>query len=122
MTDLTRKERLDLVNKKKIEVCKKFYGGICFICHKPLKKRITFHHLWYSPQEKSYKDFPTESGKGYDSITYNEYLLPYVEMHPKQFLAVDSGHHQAIERITRYGDKVLTRLLKARKMTRMNRT
>lgn len=94
----------------------KMLGGKCFVCGCEIsKKGMTIHHLWYVFNDVVYKNYPkNENGK----LAYYTALEPLVNENPKRFMFVCNTHHQAIERICRYGDKIFNRLLKARKMTK----
>lgn len=87
----------------------------CAICHtKRSKSGFTFHHLWYNNNEKTYKDFR-------DPLAYYEYLGPIIRANPKQFVYLCSDHHQALERICRYGEKNWKRLSRLRGITLASR-
>lgn len=92
------------------------YGDDCFICGCKISRRgMTIHHLWYIFNDVVYKNYPkNDTGK----LQYYTDLEPLVKDMPERFLYLCNTHHQALERINRYGDKTLNRLLKARKMTK----
>lgn len=72
---------------------------------------MTFHHLWYEPGELTYNDFP-------DTLAYYEYLVEKIVSEPARFLYLCNPHHQAVERMKRYGDVTWPRLLRAVRMSR----
>ncbi|MFI5416440.1 MAG: hypothetical protein ACHQW9_00105 [Nitrososphaerales archaeon] len=87
----------------------------CYICHcKKSKSGFTFHHIWYEPYDLTYKDFKT-------SLAYYTNLKPFIAQTPERFLYLCSDHHQALERMARWG-KNLDRLIKAVKMTQKARS
>ena len=87
----------------------------CAICHaKRSRSGFTFHHLYYNPDEKTYKDFS-------DALAYYEYLAPIIRQTPHQFVYLCSAHHQALERICRYGEKNWKRLSRLRGITLASR-
>lgn len=87
----------------------------CFVCGcKISKKGMTFHHLWYIFNDVIYSNYPrNDTGK----LQYYKDLEKEVKKNPMRFLYMCNTHHQAVERINRYGDKILKKLLQARKMT-----
>ena len=89
----------------------KFKKG-CFVCgSKDHKKGMTFHHLWYLPNEKIYSDFK-------NSLDYYRYLAPIIQADPKRFLFVCNAHHQAITRLCRWKGVKRKRLIRAVMMTK----
>ena len=92
------------------------FGEKCFVCGCKISKGgMTFHHLWYIFNDVVYKNYPkNDTGK----LDYYKALEPLIREQPERFLYVCNTHHQAIERICRYGDKTLKKLLQARKMTK----
>ncbi len=86
----------------------------CYICHcKKSKSGFTFHHITYADWEKTYSDFP-------NALEYYTYLKPIIENNPKRFLYLCSDHHQALERMARWG-KNLPRLIRAVRLTQKAR-
>ena len=89
------------------------YKKGCYVCHaKSAKGGMTFHHLWYEPNEKVYSDF-----RG-DNLAYYRYLAVQIKANPERFLYVCNVHHQAITRLRRWRGKNLARLIKAVRMTK----
>lgn len=87
----------------------------CYICHcKKSKSGFTFHHIIYADWEMTYSDFKTP-------LEYYTYLKPIIENNPKRFLYLCSDHHQALERMARWG-KNLPRLIRAVRLTQKART
>ena len=85
----------------------------CYVCHAvSTKGGMTFHHLWYEPNEKVYSDF-----RG-NNLEYYRYLEIQIKKNPNRFLYVCNVHHQAIERLARWKGKNRDRLIKAVRMTR----
>ena len=83
----------------------------CFVCHAShAKGGMTFHHLYYLKNEKTYSDFNSP-------LEYYEYLAPLIRENPKRFLYVCNVHHQAITRLRRWRGANLNRLIKAVRMT-----
>lgn len=86
----------------------------CHICHcKKSKSGFTFHHIWYESWELTYSDFKTP-------LEYYTYLKPLIQSNPKRFLYLCSDHHQALERMARWG-KNLPRLIRAVNLTKKMR-
>ena len=81
----------------------------CYVCHE--NHGMTFHHLWYLPNEKIYSDFK-------NSLDYYRYLAPIIQADPKRFLFVCNAHHQAITRLCRWKGVKRKRLIKAVMMTK----
>ena len=86
----------------------------CYICHcKKSKSGFTFHHIWYVPEDRTFSDFD-------NVLDYYQYLYPIIKLNPNRFLYLCSDHHQAIERMARWG-KNLPRLIRAVRMTQKAR-
>lgn len=86
----------------------------CYICHcKKSRSGFLFHHIWYESWEMTYSDFKTP-------LEYYTYLRPLIESNPKRFLFLCSDHHQALERMARWG-KNLPRLIRAVRQTQKMR-
>jgi hypothetical protein len=79
---------------------------------------MTFHHLWYIFNDVVYKNYPKNTG---GQLQYYKDLEPLIRETPKRFLYVCNTHHQAIERVSRYGDVIFKKLVRARKLTRENK-
>ena len=89
------------------------FNSKCYVCHKKFTKKggFSYHHLWYNPGQKYYKDFA-------DPLQYNIELKKQVNSNPEQFLLVCSKHHMAIERLKRWNMQTRKRLYKAVDLTR----
>ena len=103
--------KLNILKNKLVESNKRFKK--CYVCHAvSTKGGMTFHHLWYEPDEKVYSDF-----RG-NNLEYYKYLEIQIKKNPNRFLYVCNVHHQAIERLARWKGKNRERLIKAVRMTR----
>lgn len=69
------------------------YDKKCYICEKPIKKakRFLYHHKWYEPTDKTYKNFKTQ-------LAYHKYVIKRVKAQPSQFLLLCNGCHFDIMR------------------------
>lgn len=86
----------------------------CYVCHcTKSKSGFTFHHIWYVETDRTYSDFA-------DTLEYYSYLKPVILQDPKRFMYLCSDHHQALERMARWG-KNLPRLIRAVRMTQKAR-
>jgi hypothetical protein len=103
---VSRKEH---IYKLKEKAAKKL-GSKCYVCHRKFGKGFTFHHKYYVPGEKTYRDF--ENGDD-----YNEYIVKIVEKNPKQFLLLCFKHHFTIEQLKRFKKETLERIIKAVRMS-----
>lgn len=103
------------VNQIKTELARHpRFRSQCYICHtKKSKSGFTFHHIAYADWEKTYSDFP-------NALEYYTYLKPIIKNNPKRFLYLCSDHHQALERMARWG-KNLPRLIRAVRLTQRAR-
>jgi len=109
------------MNKRlKAEEVKKQIGEIigadCFVCGcKKARGGMTVHHLWYIFNDVVYKNYErNDSGK----LKYYQELLPLVREQPTRFMMLCNKHHQALERLNRYKEETLERLLMALKLTK----
>ena len=85
--------------KKRIAKLPRFKSK-CYVCGCKISKRgMTFHHLWYVFNDVVYKNYPKNTS---GQLQYYKDLEPLI-------------------RISRYGDELFKRLLKARKLTRANK-
>jgi len=107
----------------KTRLGKKAHGrGKCFICGcKISKKGMTIHHLKYIFNDVVRYNEKYQPRNDSTTLLYYQDLEPLVKDNPKRFMYLCNNHHQAVERINRYGDKTLKRLLLARKMTNTNK-
>lgn len=111
-SNLNNSQKIMLVGLKSDLAGLPRFKNRCYVCHaESHKKGMTFHHLWYEPDELTYQDFDT-------SLDYYCYLEEKIRNNPKRFLYLCNPHHQAVERMKRYGKKTFPRLLKAVKMSR----
>lgn len=97
--------------------CAKLIGyDKCFVCGcKKARGGMTVHHLEYVFDDVTYKKYPrNDTGK----LQYYIDLYKMVELNPKRFMFLCNKHHQALERLNRYSDKILNKLLKALKKTK----
>ena len=102
-----------LANQIKVKIAKlPNFKSRCYVCHtKKTRKGFTFHHKFYSTSDRNYKDFE-------NPLKYMVHLEPLIHQQPQQFLYVCNPHHQAIERLKRFGPKNFERLVKAVRMSR----
>ena len=111
-SDMNQRERL-LALKADLARHPRFRSR-CYICHcKKSKSGFTFHHIVYADWEKTYSDFK-------NPLEYYEYLAPIIVNAPERFLYLCSDHHQALERMARWG-KNLPRLIRAVRLTQRAR-
>lgn len=89
----------------------KIYGSKCFVCLKPFGKGFAFHHLWYLPNEKIYKDFKT-------GAEYEKHVIKEILNNPKRFILLCKKHHSAVEIMKRYKPETMERLYSAVTMSR----
>lgn len=97
----------------------KMLGGECCICGcKISRKGMTVHHLWYIFNDVVYSNYPrNDSGK----LAYYTALEPLVKENPKRFKPICNTDHQSLERLCRFGDEKLNKLLAIRKITKTRR-
>lgn len=116
----------DEIRAIKLELAERYYGGVCFICkrdrgiHRGKKSKViggnmTFHHKYYVANDIIHSNYPNNS-KG--TLQYYKNLAPMIRKNPRRFLYLCSPHHQALERLLRYGEETLKNLLKAVKMSK----
>ena len=107
----------------KTRLGKKIHGkGKCFICRcKISKKGMTIHHLKYIFNDVVRSNEKYQPRNDSTTLQYYQDLEPLVIKIPKRFMYLCNTHHQAVERINRYGDETLEKLLQARKMTNTNK-
>ena len=99
--------------KIKCYLAKKYFRNKCAVCGTRIsKKGMTIHHMWYIFNDVVYHNYPkTVEGK----YKYYAQLKPIVEKEPKRFRYLCNTDHQSLERLFRYGDKKLNKLLLLRK-------
>lgn len=91
-------------------------NGSCYICGcKTARRGMTVHHRWYLQKDVIYKDYPrNDSG----TLQYYKDLYPMIQRNPNRFMYLCNTHHQALERMCRYSDRIFNKLCIARKMTK----
>ncbi len=100
--------------------CAKLIGyNKCYVCGcQKAKGGMTIHHLQYVFDDVVYSKYPrNDTGK----LQYYTDLYKAVKLNPKRFMFLCNKHHQAVERLNRYSDAILKKLLKARKLTKTRR-
>ena len=107
---ISKKQRVFLVKRQ----VAKLFSSRCFVCHRRFGKGFTFHHKYYIPEEKTYKDFK-------DPLDYQLYIIDIVRNNPTQFLLLCHRHHYSVENLKKFGALTLLRLLKAVKMSKQER-
>lgn len=112
--------------RQKVEEIKKRIGakiigrGKCYVCGCGISKRgMTVHHLWYIFDDVTYKKFLPRNDT--NTLKYYTALEPLTKDDPKRFMYLCNTHHQALEKMNRYGDELFKKLIKARKMTKTKR-
>jgi len=114
--------------KDKIYLLKHDVAGLrqfrrhCNVCQTPMvpSKGFVFHHLEYVKDDKTWSDFKDADGKyglG-EQLEYMRYLVKVIYKTPRRFLLLCHKDHYALEKLKRYSDLRLKRLLKARKMSK----
>jgi hypothetical protein len=100
----------------KMELAERYFGGKCFVCGKTKsRKGMTFHHKRYIVNDIVHSSYPKNTS---GTLQYYKDLAPLIRQNPKRFLYLCSPHHQALERLLRYGNETLKNLLKAVKMSK----
>lgn len=108
---MNQKEQVGAIKKE----LGRLYRSRCAMCGaKKSESGFTFHHIWYLPNEKTYRDFP-------NALQYYEYLAPLIRNNTGRFMYLCSDHHQALERACRYGDKLWKKLNRLRARTLRSR-
>lgn len=99
----------DEVKAIKLELAERYYDGVCFVCKKAKSKRgFSFHHKHYIADDVIYSNYPKNSS---GSLQYHKDLAVLIRKNPRRFIYLCSPHHQAVERLLRYGDTTLKSLL-----------
>ena len=107
---------VDEIKAIKLELAERYYGGVCYVCKKPnSKKGMTFHHKNYIPNDVVHSSYPKNSS---GTLRYYTDLAPMIRRKPSRFIYLCSPHHQALERLLRYGDDTLKSLLACVKMSK----
>ena len=101
--------------KIKCRLAKKYFKDKCAVCGCLISKGgMTIHHMWYYFKgiDVVYKNYPkTAEGK----FKYYTDLSLLVEKEPKRFRYLCNTDHQSLERLVRFGDAKLNKLLRLRK-------
>jgi hypothetical protein len=116
----------DEVRAIKLELAERYYDGVCYVCKKDRgmnrgkKSKVpggsmTFHHKRYIPNDVVHSSYPKNSS---GTLRYYTDLAPMIRRNPRRFLYLCSAHHQALERLLRYGDETLKSLLACVKMSK----
>ena len=106
----------DEVKAIKLELAERYYDGVCYVCKKPKsKKGMTFHHKKYIINDVVHSNYPKNSS---GTLQYYKDLAPLIRKNPRRFIYLCSPHHQAVERLLRYGDSTLKSLLTCVKMSK----
>jgi len=97
----------------------KLLGGKCFVCSCEISRRgMVVHHLWYIFADIIYKNYGrNDSGR----LQYYTDLEPLVIKEKNRFMFLCNPCHTSLEKLCRFGDKKLKRLLIARRMTKAKR-
>src|SRR3990167_9595676 len=104
-----------LVYQEKLVVAKlPNFKSRCAVCKTKItpRKGFTFHHLWYLNGERNYSDFDN------DTLAYHTYLIPLIKENPNRFKLVCRNHHVILERMLRWNDASLRRLIRLVNLTR----
>ena len=106
----------DDIKSIKMELVEMYYSGGCAVCGRTKsKKGMTFHHKRYISNDVVHSNYPNNSS---GTLQYYKDLAPLVRENPKRFIYLCSPHHQAVERLLRYGDTTLKNLLRCVKMSK----
>ena len=117
---------VDEIRAIKLELAERYYGGVCYVCKKDRgmnrgrKSKVqggnmTFHHKSYIPNDVVHSSYPKNSS---GTLRYYTDLAPLIRRKPSRFIYLCSPHHQALERLLRYGDDTLKSLLACVKMSK----
>ncbi len=79
------------------------FDSKCYVCDKKYGKRFSFHHILYSNNEKTYRDFS-------NSDNYQLYILPIIEERPLDFELLCHKHHYLVEILKLFKSERLERL------------
>ncbi|KKL88411.1 hypothetical protein LCGC14_1924950 [marine sediment metagenome] len=79
---------------------------------------MTIHHRWYIFNDVIYSKYPkTSEGQ----LQYYTDLEPLIIADPERFRYTCNTDHQSLERLIRFGDKKLKKLLRERKVSKSRR-
>jgi len=94
----------------------------CNVCRSPMRPSLgfVFHHCEYVKDDKTWRDFRDADGKYglKEQLEYTRYIIVVIRKEPRRFLLLCHKDHYALEKLKRYSDLRLKRLLKARKMSK----
>lgn len=109
------------VEEIKTRIGKKVIGrGKCYVCGCKISKRgMTVHHLWYIFNDVTYKNYKPRNDT--NTLRYYTDLEPLTIDDPKRFMYLCNTDHTSLEKLNRFGDQKLDKLLKARKLTKTKR-
>jgi hypothetical protein len=109
--------KVEQVKAIKQELAQRYFDGVCYICGKDHhRKGMTFHHKYYlKTNDVLHSDYPKNSS---GNLQYYKDLTPLIRKKPGRFLYLCSIHHQAVERLLRYGDITRKKLYKAVAMSK----
>jgi len=116
----------DEIRSIKLELAERYYNGVCFVCgedrgktrgkkSKVMGGSMTFHHKKYIVNDVVHSNYPKTS---IGTLQYYKDLAPLIRKNPRRFLYLCSPHHQAVERLLRYGDSTYKALLTCVKMSK----
>ncbi|HEC64558.1 hypothetical protein LCGC14_1663690 [marine sediment metagenome] len=105
----------------KTRIGKKVHGrGKCYVCGCRISKRgMTIHHLEYIFNDIVHKNYKPRNDS--NTLRYYTDLEPLTIENPKRFMYLCNPCHTSVEKLNRFGDKKLGRLLKARRLTKTRR-
>lgn len=117
---------IDQVRAIKLELAERYFDGVCYICGrdrgmvrgKRAKEQggsMTFHHKRYVTNDVVHSNYPKNSS---GNLAYYQALAPLIRKKPTRFLYLCSIHHQAVERLLRYGSATRKKLYKAVEMSK----
>lgn len=109
----------DEIKAIKLELAERYYEGVCFVCKKDRgmnrgrKSKVaggnmTFHHKRYITDDVVHSNYPKNSS---GTLQYYRDLAPLVRKNPRRFIYLCSPHHQAVEKLLRYGNTTRKNLL-----------
>jgi len=108
--------KIDQVKAIKQELATRYFDGVCYVCGREHhKKGMTFHHKRYIANDVVHSNYPKNSS---GNLAYYQALAPLIRKKPTRFLYLCSIHHQAVERLLRYGSATRKKLYKAVEMSK----
>jgi len=102
---------------------KKILGrGKCYICGCMVsKKGMVIHHLEYIFNDVVRSAPKYQPRNDSTTLLYHQDLEPLIKDTPTRFMYLCNTHHTALEKFNRFGDPILNKLLKARKLIKTRR-